>query len=749
MMDLEHDLVFAYLEEDNIQRAYFRVLPLLTLHDTVQEEAVRLWPDEGCLRIVPDRAEQHTFKDRMRSLGHYCAIDLRGISADAGKIRTNKNYRPERGEINQYILYSDTVKALPEHTFFEVLEGAPADFAALADKALTPLFFIHKDDTLFGPVSKAQPKEPAPAAEAAATLYPLTTPDGVARLMLCMASPDEPMQPAVPAPAPARAAAPAPAPAKPAAPAAPAADAPLPIGKHLDILDASKSHDETLQELAQPLSQSANLLHAPKNAAPVSEYRPQRASDGTLSGTPLVRTQFKTSVPQPKNKLQEVVSSQWRVARYEPPTDSLPVGTAMRQVDNPVENACQSLKSAWQMPEAQNQLVDFVLSLDGMQQKLEPRMMPSGSQSPLQKALVRHLEDLEAERLSALIQLDKAKADVETFRKTALEALSDKTRSECTRLAQQKDVHEKSIAQMKEQLTALCAQRDELLARIDDLQQSVQPAALAKAATDVQLSIPLPGVPLRMAPVTGIQADAQELIRRMMTVVDASNGAIARNEAIALLVLLAVSPRIGLSSAAPAVVATIMHNVAGALGWLGSYAQQVVAEQKPLVAAAPADATPALLLTALPNYAPLPAVTKLLLARATAHLVRNAAYDTDPWPILPLNFSTTVAEMPATDAAPVSAASLTALFTDATVTNEEIDRVLADVFAAFAPLSGTASAEMHRFITAAAAWMDGGLASACDWAILLWLIPALERSQRPAAQLRTLLQEYPLSLARL
>lgn len=746
MMDLEHDLVFAYLEEDNIQRAYFRVLPLLTLHGSVQEEAVRLWPDEGCLRIVPDRAEQHTFKDRMRSLGHYCAIDLRGISADAGKIRTNKNYRPERGEINQYILYSDTVKPLPEHTFFEVVEGQPADFAALADKALTPRFFIHQVDTLFGPVSKAQPTEPVPAAEAAATLYPLTTPDGVARLMLCMPSPDEIPAPAAPVMAPVRAAVPAPAPVQ---RKDPPADVPLPIGRHLEILDSTKSHDETLQDLAQPLSQSANLLHAPKPAAPASEYRPQRMPGGSLSGTPLVRTQFKTSVPQPKNKLQEVVSNQWRVARYEPPTDSLPVGTTMRQVDNPVENACQSLRSAWQMPEAQNQLVDCVLSLDGMQQKLEPRMMPAGSQSPLQKALVRHLEDLEAERLTALIQLDKAKADVETFRKTALDALSDKTRAECTRLTQQKEAHEKSIAQMKDHLTALCAQRDELLARIDDLQQSVQPAALAKAAMDAQISIPLPGVPLRMSPVTGVQADARELIRRIMTVVDASANALSRNEAIALLALLAVSPRIGLSSTAPAAAATLLHNVAAAMGWLGSYAQQVTAEQKPMLTAAPADATPALLLTALPNYAPLPAVTKLLLARATTHLVRNAAYDVDPWPILPLNPGVTVAEMPAADVAPISAASLEALFDNTTVTSEEIDRVLADVFAAFTPLSGKASAEMHRFIIACAALMDGGFAAACDWAILLWLIPALERSQRPAAQLHALLQEYPLSLSRL
>ena len=153
-MNLEHELVFALIEADNVQRAYFRVRPLLTLHGDVQEEAARLWPDGGCLRVVPDRNEQHTFKERMRSLGGWCVMDLMGIPADANKIRTNKNYRPERGEINQYVLYSDTVRPLPEHTFYEVLEGAPEDYAALAGKAVTPLFYIRREDTLFGPVRR-------------------------------------------------------------------------------------------------------------------------------------------------------------------------------------------------------------------------------------------------------------------------------------------------------------------------------------------------------------------------------------------------------------------------------------------------------------------------------------------------------------------------------------------------------------------------------------------------------------------
>ena len=117
-MNFDRSLILSYLEEDNVQRAYFRVRPLLSLEGDIRQEALQLWPDEGGLRIVPDRREQHTFKVRMRKLGSYCVIDLRNQPADADKIRTNKNYKPERGEVNQYILYSDTVHELPEHTFY-------------------------------------------------------------------------------------------------------------------------------------------------------------------------------------------------------------------------------------------------------------------------------------------------------------------------------------------------------------------------------------------------------------------------------------------------------------------------------------------------------------------------------------------------------------------------------------------------------------------------------------------------------
>ena len=42
--------------------------------------------------------------------------------------------------------------------------------------------------------------------------------------------------------------------------------------------------------------------------------------------------------------------------------------------------------------------------------------------------------------------------------------------------------------------------------------------------------------------------------------------------------------------------------------------------------------------------------------------------------------------------------------------------------------------------------MDGGLAAACDWAVMLWALPALERNPRVVSEMKAALTEYPLSL---
>lgn len=769
-MNLDRELIFSCVEEDNIQRAYFRIHPLLTASGSVVDEAAQMWPNEGCLRIVPDRGEQHTFKERMRALNGWCVVDLTAFPPEANKIRTNKNFHPDRGEINQFILYSDAVMPAPSCVFYEVLDGTPEAFDDLAKSAVTPRFFIRSDDTLYGPVDRGQPIKPDTASEAEAVLYSIKDPHEQEHTILCIASemetrpkpvartfaakPVKPLvqSPAQPAVTPANAAVPA-AEAKPIPETTPVADAPapaasvadeaLPIGQELKILDGKQSFEETLSGLNQPVSSGANLLHGSTQEA-AAAMRPKEPA-APLSGTPLYRAPMHTSIPQPKNKLQEVVAAQCRIVRNDPPCAPLPSGCALKQVDNPVEDACTALKRAWAVPEAQAQIINCILSLDGMNAQLNARTARMYSTSPLQQAIQNRLQDLEAERLTALVQLDKAKADLEAYRKSAMAAAAEQSRHELEKQQAKQDELQATTNRLKEEINLLIGQRDELNRQVDTLSSGQVPERIIKLLTESAMTIPLNGMPLRLSPISGQQAALEEMLARIEMLCSKSNVAFVRNRVIALLVAMTVSSRLGLVSPAPAAVATLIRGLCAVMGWNSSFAQQTSPEQRPLVAGAPEDGTPAVLLTSLSYYAPLAGVRKLLLARAAAPLTRNASYETEQWPILPMGVTQFVPEVSVEPASPISMASLQALLQPGTIPDEHIDRVLAPVLTLVPPLSGRTKIELRQFVSACAAIMEGGLAAACDWAILLWVLPALERTQRNVAQMKPLLAEYPVS----
>lgn len=728
-MKYDRELVFSWIEEDNTQRAYFRLKPLLTPSGDVQAEAAALWPDEGALRIVPDKNEQGYFKDRMRALGHFCVMDLTPFPAEANKIRTNKNYRPEKEERNQFILYSDTVKPLPEHTFFELLEGHPEDAKALAEAAATPLFMIREGDTLFGPISKHAPLSPTPAPEMAATIYDITCPDGKVRTILCQAQAAQ--EKTVLATQAAEECPP------------PPEEAPLPLGKPLNILDQSKNFNETLEGLNQPLSQGANLLHQ-QQAQPEMEPVVRQA----LTGTPLMRnTVLRTSVPRPKNRVQEVVANQIRAARNDPPAAPLPAGATLRAVDNPVEHACAQLQQAWQLPEAQQQLVDFILSLPGMSARLMPALASPQGETPLQKALQRRLEDLEAERLAALVQLDNARENLEAFRRSAVEGARADVTQQLNDLQGQVKIYEERLEAIREQLNALATQRDVLLQEISRLQQDTLPAALAEALAKARLVAPVSGQPIYLHMRSGKRSSVTVLIQQLMDGLQRSGVMCSRNTAVALWALLTCCKRFGLVSAVPAPVATLCENMVGALGWRSGYGFQTSADQQPVLDAPMEDGTPLLMLSTLPVFYRTHGLTRLMLSRSVDTMVHSQAYEADPWPILPVPDLPFIAQAePAADGQPLALPICHDSIEEEALT--AIRNVMQPLLSVLPPLSGCAAKEMEQFIHLCAVHMDGGLAAACDWAIMLWLVPAVDGNQELQTALEPLLAEYPLSAAR-
>ena len=128
-MSLPGKLFVGILEEDNPLKSYFRLKPLLVESEGQYVPYTRHedYPNDGCIRIVPDKNESYHFKTRMRKLGLFCVVDLRAHPDDNDKIRPNKNFREDSPEQNAYIIYSDVVREPAPDTIFEILPEEARD----------------------------------------------------------------------------------------------------------------------------------------------------------------------------------------------------------------------------------------------------------------------------------------------------------------------------------------------------------------------------------------------------------------------------------------------------------------------------------------------------------------------------------------------------------------------------------------------------------------------------------------------
>lgn len=98
-MALPGNYALGYLEEDNPLKAYFRFRPLF-LHEDGRyhpfAEPEQQYPQDGFVRIVPDKNESSHFKARMRQLGRYCLLDLRehaGQTTKSGPTKTSRRIK--------------------------------------------------------------------------------------------------------------------------------------------------------------------------------------------------------------------------------------------------------------------------------------------------------------------------------------------------------------------------------------------------------------------------------------------------------------------------------------------------------------------------------------------------------------------------------------------------------------------------------------------------------------------------------
>ncbi|MBR4711668.1 MAG: hypothetical protein IKP10_06505 [Clostridia bacterium] len=654
-MDLQHEVAFAYLEEDKVQNAYFRVLPLVTRSGDIREEAREAWPDDGALRIIPDRNEQFTFKDRMRALGSWCAVDLTPYSPEANKIRTNKNYRPDRGESNRYIIFSDGICGPERAPFMELLEGKAEEAPQLAAQAITPVFCIRDGDTVYGPVDRTNPVTPGPSEPREARLFRMTLPDGREHALLCTEAEEE----------------------------KPAEQESLPIGQALNILDQSKTFEETVESLSQPLSGEANLIHSRVSSlrAAMQENAPQKK----LTGTPLIRTNVHTATPMVKDRVQEVVSGRFQAARNaEPPAPPVPFRQDLPQVENPVARAEQVLQHVWTDGEARMRLAQFLLSLDGMKQALDASQESSNSR--LASAMQKHLENLEVERLRVLIELDQAREDMVAFREKAV--------AEAT-------------GRMRRELDSLRHEQDELRRKIAELR--------AEAG---------------MAPEDGAALTGAELLANAERSFAEAGLPFHRENACVWLALVTRPGRIGVVSGDAEGSLILCENHARLLGWpFGTLITREDGEE----AAPDTCGEPKLCLTFDPRKQCTGEVRLLCVVQD------RSVFASDTTPVVPVSsMRYRIPELPL--GTPVTADTLRRIVESAPLSASELREILRPVFAE-AGMEDDLLEEAVAFAVPAAGLMDGGPVAACDWALCLYLAPRLTPPRLDA--MRRTLSEYP------
>ena len=560
-MSLPGKLSIGILEEDNPLRSYFRYKPLLVDDNGkyIPYEDHAHYPDEGCIRIVPDKNESYHFKVRMRQIGLFSVVDLRAHPGESDKIRPNKNYRPESEEINASIIYSDVVRAPAAGTLWEILPAADADRpipqphtenVLLRDgDGLSPQLYLWEaipDSDGMGRLCPAEALCPLDGAQVfelpgfrdetvAFAIRPASTVERVSDM------PDKPHKesaakearekeaPEAPKPE-AEAPKPEPQPEPPAEPAAREADdAPEKPWIHRDESMLPPPIDRRLNRSEQLMAAQAGL-------------NPRRG-----------------------RSLQELIDEKWQRSRLNQlgqPVQPIATGAP---VQNPVDAAVKAVGSAWEDPQLQAPLLDALREIEGFYHSVDAQR-----EFACRSEIEERLNSLEARRLELMDELDQLKAGGEGIRQKLKQEI---LRDEAGALA---DAHRKTEAAREEQ--ARCEQQaadarvaaqdaQGLLDALagDELEQKIREVALTRRVME-RLELLQGDAGATAAPVTAERVDLAQLIDRACARFEAEGWKLSRFEAANLCACLAIGPVVMLSGAPGSGKTAAARLLADALG---------------------------------------------------------------------------------------------------------------------------------------------------------------------------------------
>ena len=572
---------FGILEEDNPLKSYFRFKPLLVEAEGKYEPFVESesYPEDGCIRIVPDKNESSRFKNRMRRMGRYAVVDLRQHPNENDKIRPNKNYRGDGVEQNANIIYSDVVQEPLNGSVLEVLSlDVPADSTHMA---LTMPFpgtshvLIRDSEGALGQYVWAADRMEGINGGVALSRTDITF-DGSdlvqfdiagfhgEQLHFVLAQPDARLIENLPE----RAEAPlgaellpgeADAPVRPAEAAKPVETRPA-VESESPAQPAEIPAAPIRPEIPRPVR--PEMPHPPRALPPEPPRPPRPARLSPVDQALLMQTGLN---PRRGRSLQEIIEDKWRHSRLDQLGHPVPPEATGNPVVSPVERAVFAVREAWSQPEARPVLRSALSGIEGLIKDpgVESRAISESTSGAL-------LNDLEAQRLKLLDEINTLKAGrIETHEKIVEEIRDGNARLFAEgekKLAAQRA----ELERLEKKIQEANAARQTAEAALDSLAKEDVPTRLGELALSGSTTLAErlrqsgPTVSIGHAPTAALTAG--ELLSSVRCYFESAGHPITNDAAVNLLACLTLSPVTVLSGPAGSGKSSTAALLAQALG---------------------------------------------------------------------------------------------------------------------------------------------------------------------------------------
>ena len=538
-MSLPGKLCIGILEEDNPLKSYFRFKPLLIEEGGryVPYGDGRAYPQDGCIRIVPDKNESYHFKARMRRIGLFCVVDLRGHPEENDKIRPNKNYREDGPEQNAYIIYSDVVRGPAPEMIYEILPKGEPDALRPAPHTAEVLL---RGDALsprrwsWQAVEDAEGWARLMESEAECSLEDMQVFDlpgfreeklsfaivPAARLEKVSDMPDpqrpaEAAQPPEPKPEP-----------KPEPQAGPE--------------DADKPwihHDRSMQ----PLRPDPRLSPAQRLMAAQAGLNPRRG-----------------------RSLQELIDEKWQQSRLNQLGQPVAPITTGAPVVSPVESAVRSVREVWSQPNLRKDLLESLGGIEEFGASLE-----ECREAARQRDIEGHLDNLEARRLALMGELDHLKAGGEALRAQLKQEIRKDAAGELAEAVQRAEAAKAEQKKYEALASEAKAAAQDARRAVEDLTGEELERRLRDLALNGRMLERMAEIrgEAQALPAALEPADAEALLGRVIARFEAEGYETGRFEALNLLACLAVGPVMILSGPVGCGKTEAARLLAEALGW--------------------------------------------------------------------------------------------------------------------------------------------------------------------------------------